>query len=136
MKKTLFLLLLIASILPARAQKKTSDTTRYPVTFQFASYGTGVPDDQPLKDYINTFKKRNRIKSIPALRVGPMGREGEYYLLFTLKGMKKKIASLFIGGLQQLAEQKPKNGLWHCVKDFPFSESQLAPRAKIKKVDF
>jgi hypothetical protein len=57
----------------------------YPVVVSFNSMCCGVPDDAPVMKLISSFKKQHRIKRIAVDHIGPMGKEGEYYLAFRLK---------------------------------------------------
>lgn len=80
---------------------QTIDTAvRYPILIKFESICCGVPSDKPIKLFINKFKKSNHIKKITANRIGPMGREGEYYLAFRLNKLNKKQKSNFIKGIK------------------------------------
>jgi len=71
----------------AKAQQQDSIT--YKAVIHFNSVCCGVPDSKPLTKAIKSFKKTHRIKSIRAITIGPIGKEGEYLLAFPLKGMSK-----------------------------------------------
>ena len=73
-----------------------TDNTRYPLVIEFHSFCCGVPNDAPLLKYIAAFKKKYKIKKIAYDRIGPLGREGEYDMAFTLKELNKKQAEVFI----------------------------------------
>jgi hypothetical protein len=75
------------------AQAKT-DT--YAVAINFNSKCCGVPDAKPLLDEIVAFKKLNKIKSISYDNIGPLGREGEYMMGFSLKELTKKQKISFV----------------------------------------
>jgi hypothetical protein len=75
------------------AQAKT-DT--YAVAINFNSKCCGVPDAKPLLDEIIAFKKLNKIKSISYDNIGPLGREGEYMMGFSLKELTKKQKISFV----------------------------------------
>lgn len=85
--------------LPAFAQNKTT----YPVVITFNSMCCGVPSQEPVTKLIQRFKKQYKIKKITADRIGPMGREGEYWLAFSLKEFSKTQQVLFIKQLKKTA---------------------------------
>ncbi len=68
----------------------------YPVTISFGSKCCGVPDSKPVFDMMQAFKKKYHIKKIGYDKTGPLGREGEYQLAFTLNGFTKKQQAAFI----------------------------------------
>jgi len=100
MKK--FILSIISIVLltiAAYAQKSNI----YPVVVSFNSMCCGVPDNAPMMKLIKNFKKQNRIKRMAVDSIGPMGREGEYYLAFRLKELSKAQKIKFIQQLKKLA---------------------------------
>jgi hypothetical protein len=99
-------LLLFCSALFVSGQK-AGQTKTYPLVIQFTSIGTGVPDKKPVTDFIKAFQKKNKIKNIKADTIGPMGREGEYYLGLSLTELTKKQKTLFI---QQIKKVTKKTG--------------------------
>ncbi|MFM6925922.1 MAG: hypothetical protein ACKOU7_10515, partial [Ferruginibacter sp.] len=95
-------------LLAATAHAQQTDT--YPVIVSFNSMCCGVPSDTPLVKMINTFKKQNRIKQVSADKIGPMGREGEYYLAFRLKEFSKTQKIKFIQQLKKTATTMKDQG--------------------------
>jgi len=83
-----FCLLVFAST--SYAQRADSMIS-FRVLLKFQSECCGVPSDRPLIKTIQAFKKKYHLKSIQAYRMGPMGREGEYYLGFHLKELNKSL---------------------------------------------
>lgn len=71
-------------------------TETYRVIVSFNSECCGVPSDTPLVKMIKGFKKQYKIKQVTADRIGPMGREGEYYLAFRLKELSRAQQAKFI----------------------------------------
>jgi hypothetical protein len=107
MQKTFFTFLLyILSAVPAFAQKNTT----YPVVVSFNSVCCGVPSNEPVMKLVQRFKKQYKIKKISVDRIGPMGREGEYYLAFSLKEFSKAQKILFIQQLKKTAETMKDKG--------------------------
>lgn len=100
MKKLLLSTFTIAVFTAATAQKISA----YPVVVSFNSMCCGVPNSNPLKQFINTFKKNHRITQITIDSIGPMGKEGEYYLAFKLKEFNNTQKLKFI---QQLKKSGP-----------------------------
>ncbi len=99
MKKfiTLIVTLIVLTINVAAQQKVT-----YPAVITFNSMCCGVPSDAPVMKFIKSFKKQYKIKKIAVDRIGPMGREGEYYLAFKLKELTKAQKQKFISQLKKI----------------------------------
>ena len=101
MRKFFFIVgLILFSINKIEAQQ-IDTTIKYPILIRFESICCGVPNDRPIVQFINKFKKSNHIKKITAYRIGPMGREGEYHLAFQLNQLNKKQKSIFIKGIKK-----------------------------------
>jgi hypothetical protein len=107
MKKLLLFVFTIAFFtIAVSAQKKIT----YPVVVSFNSICCGVPDNAPVMQLIKTFKRQNRIRSISVDRIGPMGREGEYYLAFRLKEMSRSQKTKFIRELKRIVPTMTDKG--------------------------
>ena len=100
MKKISFFLLL-SILLSAVAFAQNSET--YAVVVSFNSVCCGVPSNEPVMKLIKSFKKQYKIKKIAVDSIGPMGREGEYYLAFRLKEFSKSQKIKFIQQLKKTA---------------------------------
>src|SRR6187397_215544 len=98
MKKRIFFTYACLALLFTAKGQKGSETI-YPVVVEFHSFCCGVPDAGPLTSFIKSFKKQQKIKKISVDRIGPMGKEGEYYMAFPLKELNKKQISKFIEGI-------------------------------------
>jgi hypothetical protein len=120
--------------LPVIAQK--ADTNHYFVTISFYSFGTGTPDSKPLKSYISKFKKANKIKSISADHIGPLGREGEYKLAFTLKELNARQRKLFVKDLKPVVDSMKERGSAKMMLSEQISPSSIPERATIEKQKF
>jgi hypothetical protein len=101
--------LLIFSIILLTASTYAQKTT-YPVIVSFNSMCCGVPDNAPVMNLIKSFKKQHHIKYISVDNIGPMGREGEYYLAFRLKEMSKTQKAKFIAALKKIAPAMKDKG--------------------------
>lgn len=77
------------------------DTSRHALILDFYSIGTGAPGDQLLKNFITAYRKKNKIKTLSATRVGGLGREGEYAIIFPLKELSAQQKKLFINALSK-----------------------------------
>jgi hypothetical protein len=101
MRNTIFLwcFCLLAFTSTSYAQRADS-TISFRVLLKFQSECCGVPSDRPLVKSIQAFKKKYHLKSIQAYRMGPMGREGEYYLGFHLKELNKSLRWKLIGNIK------------------------------------
>jgi hypothetical protein len=83
----------------------------YAICLHFQSICCGVPDEKPLQIWINEFKKRKHIKKVNALKVGPMGREGEYNLYFNKGEMNNCVFRKFQEGLKKLVSTLKEPGI-------------------------
>lgn len=115
--------------------KAQQDSTAYPVIIQFNSIGTGVPGDSALRYCINCFKKKNKVKKLTASRIGPMGKEGEYWLAFSLTELTKKQAALFRKQIKAVAEKKPDRGIMVYLENEKIDKNGLG-RATMSEVAF
>ena len=107
MKKTAFILFALFSTVTLLAKDHPAN---YPFVVKFNSIGTGVSSDKPLLTYITSFKKKYKIKKITYMRIGPMGREGEYYMAFPLKEMTKTQAAVFITEVKKVVAKIKDKG--------------------------
>ncbi len=99
------------------------DSSRYALVLDFYSIGTGTPGDQPLKDFITAYRIKNKIKLLSATRVGGLGREGEYAILFSLKELTVKQKQQFITALSKALpglKTKEEMGGIHLNQNQPF----------------
>lgn len=107
MKKIFFILsIYILAAVSAFAQKSTT----YPVVITFNSICCGVPSSEPVTKLVQRFKKQYKIKKVSADRIGPMGREGEYWLAFGLKEFSKVQKIKFIEELKKTAATMTDKG--------------------------
>lgn len=95
-------------LLAVTAHAQQTDT--YPVIVSFNSVCCGVPSDTPLVNMVKRFKKQYKIKQVTADKIGPMGREGEYYLAFRLKEFSKAQKIKFIQQLKRTAATMKDQG--------------------------
>ena len=103
----------------------------YPVVVSFLSMCCGVPDSKPVMELIKSFKKQNRIKRIAVDSIGPMGKEGEYYLAFRLKEMSKSQKIKFIQQLKKIAPTMKDRGTASIIENMLVDKSTLYSRASI-----
>jgi hypothetical protein len=127
MKKLITLSLLLLSI-NTFAQKTT-----YRVVVKFGSMCCGVPSNKPLLDYVAAFKKKNKIKKIVCDSIGPMGREGEYDMAFTLKELKKTQIENFVKEITALAGTMKEQGYANVEENIEIDLSSLGRATKEKK---
>ena len=124
MKSKLMILFFITASTAGYTQSTNSQ--KFPLVIQFASHCCGVPSDSTVINYINCFKKSNKIGSISAYRVGPMGREGEYYLAFPLDELNEKKARKFINDISCVTIAKDDKGGINFEKDFTIDNSRFS----------
>ena len=127
MQKLCFAICLTALSCAAVAQKSTT----YPVVVRFGSLCCGVPSNAPVIKVIKSFKKQYKIKQVAADSIGPMGREGEYYLAFRLKEFSKAQKAKFIQQLQKTATTMKEQGYAEILKNETVNKADLSSGAAI-----
>jgi hypothetical protein len=115
MKK--YILLVAAFFITTAIFAQKSDSLYYRITVKFGSVAMGVPSDQPVLDYVSAFKKKYKIKKIKYDRIGPMGREGEYYMAFPLKELTKKQQAVFVKNITAIAAKMKDRGYASTVEN-------------------
>ena len=133
-KSLLFILFISIITLTSFAQQKKEKSLYYPVVVQFHSVCCGVPSDKPLIQYINSFKKVNKIQKINAIKISPMGREGEYYLAFPLKEMNRRQKFLFRNKLKTITDKMKDKGNATVEENMNIFKSELPRNVKFSKV--
>jgi len=134
--KILSILTAVIILFQGTANAQDSSKTRYPVVVSFQSICCGVPSDKPVIDFINVFKKKNKIQRITASHIGPMGKEGEYYLAFSLRELSKKQAKLFIAKIKTINKLPDESGILTIRDSMEINAAEIPRRATIKKVIF
>ena len=134
LKKMSLLAIFSFLMLNVFAQAETAKT--YKVSVYFASFAEGVPSAEPLINFMEKFKKENKLTCICADRIGPLGREGEYKLAFTLDGMKKKTADKFIKQVTEVAAGMKDRGQATVNLNDKIILSELSERTTIKSEVF
>ncbi len=114
----------------ARAQKIYS----YPVIVSFNSMCCGVPDSRPVMKLVRSFKKQYKIRRIAVDSIGPMGKEGEYYLAFRLKEMTQAQKIKFIGQLKKIVPTMVDRGSADIKENTTINKSDLSSRAGITTI--
>lgn len=133
MKK--ILILFIVQLLVFNTSKaQTSDSIQYPLTIKFASVCCGVPSDVPLKKEIKLFKNKNNIKAIKAIKISPMGKEGEYWICFKLKELSKKQKIKFSDKLCKVTKQMNDKGNAYCEKNVQVIKSALPQNINLENI--
>ena len=133
-KKLGLLALLTVFMMNAFAQTDNSKT--YKVSVYFGSFAEGVPSEKPLINFLQKFKKENKLTCICADRIGPLGREGEYKLAFSLEGMSNKKAEKFITQITEVAATMKERGQATITLDDKINLSELSERTTIKSEVF
>jgi len=138
MKLRLFLGIIFLSVLQTLTAQETMDTakTHYALIVSFQSHCCGVPTETSLRNFIASYKKKYRIKKISANRIGPMGREGEYYLAFKLTELNKKQAKDFISKVKKIKLLKEDKGSLSFKEKEEIDATGLPQRAVRKTIDF
>lgn len=105
---------------------------KYRVVVKFGSMCCGVPSNKPLLDYIAAFKKKNKIKKIVCDNIGPLGREGEYDMAFTLKELKKTQVEIFVKEITAIAATMKEQGYANVEENTELDKASIG-RATIQK---
>lgn len=135
MKYRIPLLLLLFILSFARTSAQNSDSTlHYPILIKFQSQCCGVPDEKPLIKAIAAFKKKYHIKKITTFHIGPMGREGEYYIGLPLKEMNRSLRIVFIKKIKKVCTTMKEKGTVECEENATIINATLPSRATIEKI--
>lgn len=127
MQKLFFAIYLTVISAVAFAQKSIT----YPVVVRFGSFCCGVPSSAPVKKLVKNFKKQYKIKQVAVDSIGPMGREGEYYLAFRLKEFSKSQRAKFIQQLTKTATTMKEQGNAEIMKNETVIKTDLSSGATI-----
>ncbi len=128
--------LALSFIIVFTAVSTAQQVNTYPVVISFNSMCCGVPDNAPVIKLINNFKKLNRVKRMAVDSIGPMGKEGEYYLAFRLKELNKAQQQKFIKQLKKLAPTMTDKGSAAVEEQMVVDKSTLSSRASITTLKF
>lgn len=126
------LLLSISQLLFAQTETKTI----YPMVISFRSECCGVPSDSAIRKFVGSFKQKYKIKKITAYRIGPLGREGEYDLAFSLTELSKKQVALFISKIKSTKKLKTDKGSFTFEEKKEIDTETISKRAKTTEVVF
>ena len=121
----IYLTVLLATV--TYAQKGNS----YTVVVAFNSMCCGVPDSGPVMKLISSFKKQNHIKRMAVDSIGPMGREGEYYLAFRLKELSRTQKIKFVQNLKKIAPNMLDRGSAEIKENLTVNKADLSSRTSI-----
>ena len=118
---------------PLMAQK--SDSV-YAAVIKFQSHCCGVPGDTPVRKFISSFRKKYKIKRMAAWHIGPMGREGEYYLAFHLRELNAKQKALFTSKLKIITGKLHDRGSAEFEENMKIEAANVSARTTFEKVIF
>lgn len=128
MKKVLFSIFLITAL---GVVSFAQNTETYPVIVSFNSMCCGVPSNEPVMKLIQRFKKQYKIKKVSVDSIGPMGREGEYYLAFRLKEFSKAQKIKFIQQLKKTAPGMNEQGTAEIKENETINKADLSSRTTV-----
>lgn len=109
-------------------------TLNYPIVVKFQSICCGVPSAAPLEKMIKTFKRKQRLKSISAFRIGPLGREGEYVLAFPLLELNVIKREKFICKIKTIVPKMKDKGNAEFEINYSANTTLLPSRVTIEKI--
>ncbi len=128
MQKSIVLLFLMALLTSATHAQRIYN---YPVVVSFNSMCCGVPDSRPVMKLISNFKRQYKIKRLAVDSIGPMGREGEYYLAFKLKEMTSAQKIKFIQQLKKIVPTMTDRGSAELKENMVIDKQDLSSRSGI-----
>ena len=131
MKKIITLSITLLLTIAMFAQKLPT-TYRYVVKFN--SECCGVPNAAPLLQSIKNFKKKNNVKQLTYYKIAPMGREGEYYMAFTLSEMNKKKSTSFIKDINATTLKMKDKGNASTEENMVFDKESVSARTTVTKM--
>ena len=127
-------IVLLSSISPAMAQDSSKIT--YPLVVSFGSQCCGVPSETPLKNCIASFKKKYKIKKIKAIHIGPLGREGEYDIVFSLTELNKKQKKDLITRVKKIKKLSEDPGYLTVRENMEVVPAEMPKRSGNKPIEF
>ena len=116
-------------VLATNTNAQQKDT--YPVVVSFNSMCCGVPSSAPVMKLISNFKKQYKIKKVFVDSIGPMGREGEYYLAFRLKEFSKLQKIKFIQQLKKIVPAMKEQGSADVKENETIDKASLSSRTAV-----
>ena len=130
----IFFAISITALLSSAAVAQSSTT--YPVVVSFGSMCCGVPSNEPVIKLIKSFKKQYKIKQIAVYNIGPMGREGEYYLAFRLKEFSKAQKIKFVQQLKKTAATMKEQGYAEIRENETVNKTDLSSGTTIRVLKY
>jgi hypothetical protein len=91
----------------------------------------GTPSADPVMNYVNQFKKKNKIKNFEIYRQSGLGREGEFNLYVGTDGFSKKQKSKFISGLRLVVDSQNKTRKPNRDGTVTFDETETVKKADL-----
>ena len=135
-KKDLLSLMLFIGISSCLYAQHTDSIKSFPFVVKFQSVCCGVPNDSPLKKAINYFKKTNKLQKITATKIAPMGREGEYWIGFSLKELNRKQKSSFIRKMKTTTGKMKDKGYVACEENVKATIAELPSNIQFEEISF
>lgn len=108
----------------------------FPVVLQFNSECCGVPSDSLLREYVTAFKTEQKVQKITAKKIGPLGREGEYWLAFGLENLNARQKKEFSHGVKTLAAKLKDPGYAVFEENRKIEKRDLPSRATLETINF
>jgi len=93
----------------------------------------GTPSADPVMNYVNQFKKKNKIKNFEIYRQSGLGREGEFNLYVGTDGFSKTQKSKFISSLKATIDSQNKTRNPNSGGTVSFEETEMVKKADLSK---
>lgn len=91
----------------------------------------GTPSADPVMNYVNQFKKKNKVKNFEFYRQSGLGREGEFNLYVGTDGFSKTQKSKFISGLRAVVDSQNRTRKPNSDGTVTFDETGMMKKADL-----
>lgn len=132
--KALLLLSMVFFLGCSSQSQKLTGNNSYPLVVAFHSICCGVPSEEPIKDYVVKFKSEHNIDSIKYIRISPLGKEGEFRLVFPLTELNSKQQTNFIEGMMKVEKLNDDPGTLEFLSDVQIKKEEYPERVKFTEL--
>lgn len=91
----------------------------------------GTPSADPVMNYVNQFKKKNKVKNFEFYRQSGLGREGEFNLYVGTDGFSKTQKSKFVSGLRAVVDSQNRTRKPNSDGTVTFDETGIMKKADL-----
>ncbi|MDQ1095532.1 MULTISPECIES: hypothetical protein [Chryseobacterium] len=99
----------------------------------YASVCCGTPSEKPVMDYLNSFKKKNKVSSLEILKHSGLGREGEYNLYIGTDKLSVPQRTSLVKGLKAVVDAQNNSRKQDSDGLVNFNENETLSKADVSK---